>query len=181
MSLHAYLHIHISANSDWKRLFCLTTLYEVHDTPFLVCLWAEMYICFPLQFKFCDHIKPEQYIENAVGLHIMYACFSASLRIIVAVVFSAFNTYWMRALRWSLKNWNEQSCHLFLYMLVFSLRLYHTRCRLLKQGFKGEEEGFLTCLCCCQVQCNSNMVQPNEFALVTLFVILLSHSHGTCY
>lgn len=86
MSLHAYLHTHISANSDWKRLFCFTTSYEVNDTPFLVYLWVEMYICFPPQFKFCEHIKPEQYVGNAEGLHIIYACFPAGLRIIVAVL-----------------------------------------------------------------------------------------------
>lgn len=175
MSLHAYLYIHIAASSDWRILFCITTLSELHDTLFLVCLWAEMYICFPLQFRFCEHIKPEQYTENTEGLHIMYACFPAALRIIVAVFFSTFYSYWMRALGWSLKNWNEQYCHLFLYKLVFSLRLYHTSYRLLKQGFQEEGEDFLTCLCCCQVQWNSNIVQPIEFAPVRLLFFFLFH------
>lgn len=178
MSLHACLHIHISADSDWKRLFCFTTLYELNATPFLVCLWTEVYICFPLQFKFCEHIKPEQHIENAEGLHIMYACISAGLRIMVAVFFSAFNT-WMRALGWSLKNWNEQNCHLFLCMLVFSLRLYHTLHRLLEQGFQEEGEGSLTCLCYL-AQCNSSIVQITEFApMRLLFFFLFQLGHAT--
>jgi len=76
MRMHTDVHTHISASIVWKRLFCLTNgSYEVHDTPFFVCLWAEFYICFSLQFKLCEHIKPEQYICNAEGLHFMYGAF----------------------------------------------------------------------------------------------------------
>lgn len=164
-------------------MFFLTNAsYEVHGTPFLSFYGLNSTYAFPFN---SDSVSVSDtyimlkacilYIHAFV--HIMFSCRSYNNSCSI-FIFSAFNTYWMIALRWSLKNWNEQSCHLFLYVLVCTLRLYHIQHSPLKKVCQGEGEDSPTCLFCCQVQGNSGMVQPTELAPVMSFAIFLSL--GTC-
>ena len=106
--------------------------------------------------------------------------FPAGLTIIPVTFFPAFNMYWMITLRWRLKTWDEQSCLLFLYVLVLTLRLYHIWGSPLQWCFQGEgeESPNLTFLLPCPALQHTSR-RFGQMSLHQLYYLLFSLL-GTC-